>query len=72
MNAILLILQCYNRRFEPVRFERQVNEIKEYVDSNIKIEKELHVNEQVLEEHREGTKLSWREFSFTVDDNAII
>jgi hypothetical protein len=68
----LLILQCYNRRFELVRFERQVNEIKEYVDSNIKIGKELHVKEKVLEEHREGTKLSWRELDLTVDDNAII
>ena len=31
MKAKSLILQCYNRRFELVKFEPYVNKIKEYI-----------------------------------------
>ena len=33
MKAISLILQCYNRRFELVKIEPDVDEIKEYIDT---------------------------------------
>jgi hypothetical protein len=54
-----------------VKFEPQVNEIKEYIDSIIKKEKELNIKEGILEANREGTKLSWRKLQFSVDEDAV-
>jgi hypothetical protein len=39
MKGISLILQCYNRKFELVKTEPDVNQIKEYTESIIKKEK---------------------------------
>jgi hypothetical protein len=59
-----LILQYYNRRFELMIFEPQVNEIKEYIYSIKKKEKELDVKEKVLEAHLEGTNYHGENFGF--------
>jgi hypothetical protein len=69
--SIYLIFQCYNRRFELLKFGPQINEIKEYIDSIIKKEKELIIKETILEADREGTKLSWTELRSAVNDNAV-
>ena len=71
IKAISLILQCYNRRFELVRFEPQVNEIKEYIDSIIKKEKQLNAKEKILEALREGTKLSWNKLALSLDEDRV-
>lgn len=63
--SIYLIFQCYNRRFELLKFGPQINEIKEYIDSIIKKEK-------VLEARREGTKLSWTKLLFTASTSNIV
>jgi seryl-tRNA(Sec) selenium transferase len=41
MKAISLILRCYNRRFELVKFEPEVNKLKEYIDNVNKSAKEI-------------------------------
>ena len=46
-------------------------ELKEYTDSTIKKEKELNAKEKILEANREGTKLSWRDIDFVVDQDAV-
>jgi predicted transcriptional regulator len=65
MKAISLILQCYNRRFELVRFEPEANEIKEYIENIIKKEKQLDAKEKIIEALREGTKLSWSKLALS-------
>ena len=53
------------------KFGPQINEIREYIDSIIKKEKELIIKETILEADREGTKLSWTELRSAVNDNAV-
>jgi predicted transcriptional regulator len=69
MKAISLIMQCYDKRLELLSLEPQVNNLKEYIDNVMNKERELSAKEKILEAHREGRKLSWRELSFAVDDN---
>lgn len=71
IKAMSLIVQCYNEKLNLLELEPEVNNNDEYIDNIMAKEKELLLKEKMLEAHREGTKLSWRELRFAVDSNAV-
>jgi len=58
MKAMSLILQCYNKRFQLVKFELEVNKIKEYIDTVKRAAKESERREKALNAYLEGRKLT--------------
>jgi len=48
MKVMSLILQCYNKRFQLVKFELEVNKIKEYIDTVKRAAKESERREKAL------------------------
>jgi predicted transcriptional regulator len=71
MKAISLILQCYNRRFELLKLEPQVNDVNNYIDAVKKAEKDISRREKALQAYLEGRKLTQREIDFETDPNMV-
>ena len=71
MKAISLILQCYNRRFELLRLEPEVNEIKEYIDIVKKASKDIEMREKRLQAYLEERKLTQRDIDIATDPHAV-
>ena len=47
MKVISLIFQSYNKKFELVKFESEVNKIKEYIDTMKRAAKEIERRESI-------------------------
>lgn len=71
MKAMSLIMQCYDKKFELLSLEPEINNYNEYIDNVMKKENELSIKEKILEAHRKGTKLSWHELRSAVDSNRV-
>jgi hypothetical protein len=71
MKAISLILQCYNRRFELLKFEPEVNQIKEYIDTVKRAAKEIESREKALQDYLDGRKLKMDEVYKATDPNRV-
>jgi predicted transcriptional regulator len=71
LKAASLIVGCSDKRFNLLKIDPQIYELERYTDSILKKEKELDAKEKILEAHREGTKLSWRDLRFAVDEDAV-
>jgi hypothetical protein len=54
MKAVSLILQYYNSRLELVEIELDFNEVKEYIDTMKKAEKDIEIKEDALQAYLEG------------------
>ena len=70
MKTISLILHSIIGDLDRLDLNHKLMKLK-YIYSIKKKEKEFDVKEKVLEAQLEGTKLSWRELSLAVDDNAV-
>lgn len=57
--------------FELLKIQPNVNNLQQYVDEVTKKEKLLDTKEKILEAHREGMKLSWRELANAVDGSRV-
>jgi len=67
MKTISLILQFYNGGFELLKFEPEVNQIKEYIDTVKRAAKEIESREKVLQAYLEGRKLTMDEIYKAID-----
>ena len=71
MKAISLILQCYNRRFELLRLEPEVNQIKEYTDTVKKASKDIHMKEKRIQAYLEGRRLMQSDIDLATNPEAV-
>ena len=71
MKAISLILQCYNRRFELLRLDPEVNQIKEYIDTVKKASKDIEMKEKRIQAYLEGRKLTQRDIDIATNPEAV-
>jgi hypothetical protein len=71
LKAASLIVECSDKRFNLLKIDPQIYKLEQYTDSILKKEKELNAKEKILEVFREGTKLSWRDIDFVVDQDAV-
>ena len=71
MKAISLILQCYNRRFELLRLEPEVNQIKEYIDTVKKASKDIEMKEKRIQAYLEGRRLTQSDIDLATNPEAV-
>jgi hypothetical protein len=71
MKAIAFIIQCYNKGLELLKYESEVNGIKEYIETVKRAAKQIERREKALQAYLEGRKLEMNEIYKATDPNRV-